>query len=418
MKEQILNLNQVKIPLIYEYSDVLPIISLRLIFKNAGQVGQSKNGLASLLADLLNEGSKKQGSAGFNHALEIKAIELSASSTSESMIIELNCLKEHFNYALKMLVELLNEPNFDDEILNMLKIKILGKIAARKSDLDYQAKLKLNALLFENTPFANDINGDEASINDISLDDVRSFYEQKITLNNAFIVLGGDVRVEELNLNALNLENGKISIIKKFNTNKTPNFISEQRTSEQAYIYFGAPFDVEKNERYKANVAMFVLGSSGFGSRLLEQIRVKKGLAYSAYAHANFLLYRSFISGYLQTKNEIKDEAIALVSKIFNDFVKNGISASELEATKKFLLGNEPLGKETLFKRLNVAQYEYYMGYKLGFFDENLKKIARLDLKDINTFIKDHNEICSLSFASIYGKSKTNSKHISKHSKS
>ena len=91
MKEQILNLNQVKIPLIYEYSDVLPIISLRLIFKNAGQVSQSKNGLASLLADLLNEGSKKQGSAGFNHALEIRAIELSASSTSESMIIELNC---------------------------------------------------------------------------------------------------------------------------------------------------------------------------------------------------------------------------------------------------------------------------------------------------------------------------------------
>ena len=76
------------------------------------------------------------------------------------------------------------------------------------------------------------------------------------------------------------------------------------------------------------------------------------------------------------------------------------------------------MGKETLFKRLNVAQYEYYMGYKLGFFDENLKKIARLDLKDINTFIKDHNEICSLSFASIYGKGKTNSKHTSKHSKS
>lgn len=404
MKEKILNLNQAKIPVIYEYSGALPIISLKMIFKNAGQVSQNKSGLANLLAKLLNEGSKKQGSSSFNRALEIKAIELSITSTSESMIFEIECLKEHFAFALKMLIELLNEPNFDDEILAMLKAKILGKIAAKKSDFDYQASLKLSSLLFANTPFASAAIGDEASINDISLDDLRAFYEKRITLNNAFIVFGGDVGFEELNLDGLNLKSGEVANIQKFCVNENLANISEQRESKQAFIYFGSPFNVEKNERYKANVAMFVLGSSGFGSRLLEQIRVKRGLAYSAYAHGNFLLYRSFLSGYLQTKNESKDEAIALVSEIFKNFVKNGISDDELNGAKKFLLGNEPLSKETFFKRLNIAQQEHYMGYGLGYFDENLKKIAKLNLKDINAFISAHSEICSLSFASIYGK--------------
>lgn len=406
MKEHILTLNQVKIPLIYEYSNVLPIVSLRIFFKNAGQVSENKPGLANLLAELLNEGSKKLGSTEFNRALEIKAIELNVSSASESLIVELNCLKEHFNYGLNMLISLLNDPNFTPKILEQIKATTLGKIASKQSDFDYQARLMLNEMLFTNSPFANPKIGYEASINDISLDDLKSFYKQRITLNNAFIVLGGDVRVDELNLSALDLASGAKSDIYAFSTSDACKQKSEQKQSEQAYIYFGAPYNVKSEDRYKANVAMFVLGSSGFGTRLLEEVRVKRGLAYSAYAHPSFSLYRSFLSGYLQTKNENKDAATSLVKQIFKDFVQNGISEAELKAAKNFLLGSEPLSKETLFKRLDIAQNEHYMGYKLGEFDENLKKIAKLSLKDINTFIKEHSEICSLSFATIHGELK------------
>ena len=82
-------------------------------------------------------------------------------------------------------------------------------------------------------------------------------------------------------------------------------------------------------------------------------------------------------------------------------FVKFGVTSKELDAAKSFLLGSEPLSKETLFKRLDIAQNDYYMGYELGEFDKNLEKIKNLELKTLNDFILSHKEILDQSFAII-----------------
>ena len=190
-------------------------------------------------------------------------------------------------------------------------------------------------------------------------------------------------------------------VLPKFETSSKEIVKQKQKDSKQAYIYFGSPYNVNIDEYYLANVATFILGSSGFGSRLMEEIRVKRGLAYSAYARNSLNLSHKQIWGYLQTKNESKDEALSVVKKEFDEFVKNGVSKKELDMAKNFLLGSEPLRKETLSKRLSVAQSEYYLGQKEGFFDENLKKIANLKLKDLNDYISSHDEITKLSFSII-----------------
>ncbi len=90
-----------------------------------------------------------------------------------------------------------------------------------------------------------------------------------------------------------------------------------------------------------AKVASFILGGSGFGSRLMEEIRVKRGLAYSAYGQVSMNKSHSYFTGYLQTKLESADEAKELVSSLVNEFVRNGVTKDELEAAKNFLLGSE-----------------------------------------------------------------------------
>ena len=91
---------------------------------------------------------------------------------------------------------------------------------------------------------------------------------------------------EQLNLNGIQAAI-KESILKRPQT-------------EQAYLYFGAPFEMKEGdpEFYKARVAMFILGSSGFGSRLMEEIRVKRGLAYSAYSRLSVAKTNSYFSGF------------------------------------------------------------------------------------------------------------------------
>lgn len=387
-----------KVPLIYELDKSTELVSLRLIFKNAGKIACDTPGTAYLLARMLEEGSR--GDDDFCKKLEIKGIELSAQTGAESFSISLLCLKEHFGYAINMLNELLSAPKFEPSCFDLVKTKTLGQISASKNNLDHQAKLMLNKLIFENHPFSFSKHGDEESLAKIELNDVESFFKENLILENLFIVLGGNAKTDELKLYFANRGEQKYF----GNAYIQSDLYKELKMpSEQAYIYFAAPFYVADNKHYKAKVATFILGSSGFGSRLMEEIRVKRGLAYSAYAKNTFSLYKGGVFGYLQTKNENKDEAIELVKKIFFDFTSEGIKKAELESAKNFLLGSEALAKETLFKRLNIAQHEHYMGYKLGHTDKDLESIKALSLKELNTFIAAHTEICSLSFAVIHG---------------
>ena len=156
---------------------------------------------------------------------------------------------------------------------------------------------------------------------------------------------------------------------------------------------------VDSEDNYKARVATYILGTGGFGSRLMEEIRVKRGLAYSAYARVSVSKSSSYLTGYLQTKIESGDEAKKTVKEVIAKFVKDGVTKEELEHTKKFLLGSEPLRVETMSQRLHRTFMEYYKGFELGHSEKELEKIASLKLKDLNEFIKSHKEILDLSFA-------------------
>jgi len=131
----------------------------------------------------------------------------------------------------------------------------------------------------------------------------------------------------------------------------------------------------------------------------MEEIRVKRGLAYSAYSRTNINRSNSYFSGHLQTKNENLEEAKKLVKSEIKRFVDNGVTKDELEQAKRFLLGSEPLRNETLSQRLSSSFTEYYRGFELGHSKIELEKIESLSLEDLNAFIKKHDEINNLSFS-------------------
>jgi predicted Zn-dependent peptidase len=145
-------------------------------------------------------------------------------------------------------------------------------------------------------------------------------------------------------------------------------------------------------------VASFILGASGFGSRLMEEIRVKQGLAYSIYGYVSLQKTHSYFTGYLQSDLQKQQKATNLVQKIVDEFIKSGATKKELKSAKKFLLGSEPLRVETFSQRQNRAFGLYYKGLEQDFYKKELKMIKDLKLKDLNQFIKKHKEITKLSF--------------------
>ncbi len=398
--------NGFEIPVIFESDKRLPLINMQFIFQNSGSITDTKiPGLAKFSAKVMGEGTKKLGSTQFAELLESRAIHISASTGRETFVMELSCLSDEFDEALSYFDALLKDPNITQEVLTKVQTTLVGQLSSKENNFDYVAGNELKSVLFKGTPLANPTSGTIQSIKTIKLDDVQKFIDEHIVSSRLIVVIGGDVDVNEVKQKLQTLisymPKGKMEPLKNYEVRKTPKEVILKRETQQAYLYFGSPYNMEvsSEDTYKSRVAAFILGAGGFGSRLMEEVRVKKGLAYSTYASFNVNKSSSYMSGYLQTKLESLDEAKKTVQEVITNFVKNGVTKEELEQTKKFLLGSEPLRVETMSQRLSRTFQEYYRGHEFGYSTQELQKIKTLKLEDLNEYIKSHKEILELSFA-------------------
>jgi len=404
--EQLQTEHNTTIPLIVEQDKRLPLVTMQLTFTASGTITDGKKaGLAKLCAKMMNEGTKKLGASAFALELESRAIHISSSVGVETFVLELSTLKEEFPFALKKIKELLVDPNLTQESLAKVKTMTLGSLSRKENDFDYVASNELKAILFEGTPLANPSLGTPKSVESITLDDVKNFLAKHLVASRLIVSVGGDVEPQQLKKDIVSLADvlaqGESEKLPFYKVRKEPKEVLLKRETQQAYIYFGAPFALKESDAdaYKAKVAAFVLGAGGFGSRLMEEIRVKRGLAYSAYARVNLAKSRSYFSGYLQTKTDSLSEAQKEVKAVIAEFLDKGITQEELEQTKRFLLGSEPLRIETMSQRVQRSFMEYYTGKEQGASHKELEKIEALTLDEINSFIKQHKEILELSFA-------------------
>lgn len=398
--------NGIKIPVVFEKQKSLPTLNLQLVFQNSGYIqDKDKSGLASLSSQLLNEGTKKLGSTGFAQKLEENAISLHTSNGFETFVIELSNLKDVSSTSIDLLTKLIKSPNYSEDTLNKLKTLKIGALKRKENDFDYTAKNLLKSVLFKGTSLENPSSGTIESIEKINLKDIKTFINDTVNLNNLIIVAGGDFDYKEFKtLITPVLEALKPGVKRELEEVKFKSKKQEEtliKETEQAYIYFGSSYNITASDkdRYIAKVASFILGGSGFGSRLMEEIRVKRGLAYSAYGSVSINKSHTFFSGYLQTKNESAKEAQTLVTQLVKDFVKKGVTKDELKAAKNFLTGSEPLRNEVLSQRLNKAFTLYYRGLEQDYPQKELELIQNLKLENLNKFIASHEEINNLTFA-------------------
>lgn len=406
-----LEVNNVKIPVIYEISSLLPIGFIKLVINGGGSVNEPKVGIASFSADMLERGTKERGEYGFSDALESKAISLSVDNGMESLGFSLEFLKEQESYAIALLGELLASPNLTKEAFNRTKLSISGNLLAKESDFDYIAQANLNALAFKDTPLANPRLGTLKSIESITLSDVKAFVKRTIILENMTILIGGDLDLETTKAKLSKIlgilpKGAKIPQHSFFPASTPSDIIARKPEAKQAFIYFIAPFhfDNYENSLHKSRVMSFIMGGSGFGSRIMEEIRVKRGLAYAVYFYHFVNNTTSYAFGYLQTNLSNRDAAIAAVREVVAKFIKDGATSDELSGAKAYILGSQALGDETLSQRLGKKYANFYRGLPLDYHHTLIEKINALSLDELNAYIKSHAEVNNLSFSVVVDK--------------
>ena len=365
---------------------------LEIVIKNSGSI-YAKEGVAYFLTHLLNTKGTLNKKEKIYSLMEEEAIEFHSSVNKEFLSVSIKFLNEKESKAKKFLKELLTNLNISEDSFEKSKKEIFAKIQNKKNDNDYIASKNLFKTIFKNTPLEKPTMGED--IENLNLNDIKEFY--KSVFEKEIIIINGGKKTETKEIESLFKNTPSKELF--FSPKKSDN-IKEIKNVEQSYIHFASPFNVDyKTELHLAKIATFILGAGGFGSRMMEEIRVKRGYEYSAYATNSFKKSYKILSGYLQTKLENTKDALSLVKELIDSFQEKGISQEELTQAKQFLIGSEPLRNETLSQRLLKKFNEHYLNLEENYYEKELKLIQNTTLDEVNEFIKKHKEIKDITFS-------------------
>ncbi|MGD0624222.1 MAG: pitrilysin family protein [Thermodesulfobacteriota bacterium] len=379
-----------KLVLLLSEDHSLPFITCQLIV-DAGsrQDPAGKEGLANLLARGLLLGTSQRPVTAINEELDFLGASLNASCGRDYATLSLRILKKDLDKGLDLFMESLTQPTFPEEEVSREVKKTLAAIQAAEDRLEEVAEKTFQQDLFLTSPYSHPVEGTRESLPRITREGIVQFYRTYYHPNNSILTIVGDIALEEVKAKLLpRLTNWPIGGIPEvpFKTEfaKGPITVKIDRSITQANIILGhAGVSRENPDFYALTVMNYILGGGGFSSRLMQEIRNKRGLAYSVASFFNPGKYVGSFQIVLQTKNATAQEAISLSLKQMERIRQEKVAERELEGAKKYLIGSFPMRLDTQGKLANfLTQVEYY-GLGLDYPDKYPSLIRAVTRDDV-----------------------------------
>ncbi|VAX01561.1 FIG015287: Zinc protease [hydrothermal vent metagenome] len=375
----------------------LPMLDLRVTFDAGAARDADKPGLASLTNNMLDQGAKlgkiKLSSDDIAERFDSIGARFGSSSLKDMALLSLRSLTDSkiLNQSLETFMAVLQAPTFPQRDFDRNKKQMLISLKAQSQSPATIASKLFYKNLFENHVYSTSSSGTKKSIKALSIQDLKDFYAKYYVAKNAVIVMVGNLQLTQATKIAEKISSGlavgekAVALIDaaRYATAKT---ISEQFPSSQTHIVMGN-VGLKRGDKdyYALYVGNHILGGSGFSSRIVNEIREKRGLAYSSYSY--FVPMRvngPFIIG-MQTKNEQTQEALKILNEVLVKFITEGPTAAELEHSKLNIAGGFPLridsNKEIVEYLAMIGFYDLPLDY-LGTFVDNINTLTLEQIKD------------------------------------
>ena len=327
-----------------------PITTLKLSFRGGAALDpDGKEGLAHFVASTLDEGSGDMESNAFQKALDDRSITLRFNAGRDSFRGTLRTLNQHRDDAFKYLRLALTSPRFDDMPLTRIRAQIISGIKQSEEDPSHLANQEMFEMAFAGHPYARPTLGTVNSLMSVTPDDMRQFVATRLVRDNLIIGVVGDIDPATLKtyLDATfaELPNSTTSWAL---AKTTPQLTGAVKVIDldvgQSSIQFGQPGIARSSpDFYTAYVLNYILGGGGFVSRLYEEVREKRGLAYSVYTYLMPLDASAAVMGGAGTANERVAETLDTVRNVWEKFAEDGPTQDELNDAKTYLTGAYPL---------------------------------------------------------------------------
>ncbi|MBL6945185.1 MAG: insulinase family protein [Rhodospirillales bacterium] len=324
-----------------------PIIAMRFAFRGGANLDPlGVEGLADLVSGLLDEGAGPLDSQAFQQRLEDLAITLRYDAGRDTFGGRLRTLTANRDTAFDLLTQSLTAPRFDAEPVERIRSQILANLRREAEDPDVIARRKLFASLFPDHPYGRPVSGTKESVAAISTEDLRGFVARRLAREGVAIGVVGDISPAQLG-NALDDVFGGLPAkgtdwrVADTDAAQTGSVeVIEKQTPQSAIVFGQRGLKRDDADYYAAYVLNHILGGGGFTSRLYNEVREKRGLAYSVYSALYPMDFAGLIFGGSGTRNDRAGQTIDIVRAEWKRMASQGPSTEELTDARQFLTGS------------------------------------------------------------------------------
>jgi zinc protease len=372
-------------------SDVVPLIAVAFTFEGgSAHDPEDRPGVAQMLARLLDEGAGQYNSDAFQERLAGRAIELSFNAGNDAIGGSLKTLVKHADEAFELMRLALAEPRFDQDAIERVRAQTIAGLRYQQNDPGVMATRRFFEEGFAGHPYGRPTSGTPESVAMITRDDLVAMHRTMITRGRIKIAVVGAISADRLS-GLLDKVFGSLPeaqplpFIEPTSLKQIGSRFVVDLDVPQSVIRFGTQGIAWREPDFiPAYVLNHILGGGAFTSRLFQEVREKRGLAYSV--GTSLVSYRSAAMtwGYTATKNERVAECLDVISQEISRLTTDGPSDEELQKAKDYLIGSYALGFDTSTKIAHTMVQIAFEGLGIDYIGRRNALVAAVSQADIS----------------------------------
>ncbi|WP_135506745.1 M16 family metallopeptidase [Roseovarius aestuariivivens] len=373
----------------------IPFVALELRFRGGAALdAPGKRGAINLMTALLEEGAGELDSRAFARETEALAASFSYDASQDSISISARFLTENRAEALELLRQSLVEPRFDEEAIDRVRAQVLSVIQSNAKDPSEIAGQQFSSLVFGDHPYGSPLEGTVDSVSALDREDLLAAHDAALARDRLYVSAVGDVTEEDLGAILDDLLAGLPETGAPLPSDADPNLPGGievvDYATPQSIVTFAQPgIDRDDPDFFAAYILNHILGGGGFESRLMEEVREKRGLTYGVYS---YLLDRDGAQiwmGRVASANDRVAEAVAVIEEEWAKLRETGVTAEELADAKTYLTGAYPLRFDGNGPIANIAVSMQMEGLEPDYIANRNAMVEAVTLDDINRVARE-----------------------------
>ena len=367
----------------------IPFMALEIRFRGGASLDPAdKRGVVNLMTGLLEEGAAGMDARAFARAQEELAASFDFDADRDAVSISARFLTENRDASVALLKTALQSPRFDQDAIDRVRGQVLSIIQSEEKDPDDIAARAFGEIAYGDHPYAYSTNGSIDSVTALTREDIVAAHASVLTRDRIYIGATGDITPEELGplLDELlgGLPETGAPMPPQAEVNIPPGVTVVDFATPQSVAIFGQPGISQGDpDFFTALVLNQVIGAGGFESRLMTEVREKRGLTYGVYS---YLLSRDLADVYLGSVASANDriaEAIEVIREEWRKAAAEGITQEELDAAKTYITGAYPLRFDGNGPIANILVGMQMLGLPIDYIPTRNDKVEAVTLEGV-----------------------------------